>query len=145
MEKYRKATVVEVISHSPEGVYVQNEGNPDDRWVVPNHIFDTTYEKVDPVFGDFGWAINQLKAGRKVARQGWNGKDMFIYLVNGTRVNYSDLRNEAALQLDAGLPRHRGKHIDVNSHIDMKAADGSIVIGWLASQTDMLATDWTIV
>lgn len=35
--------------------------------------------------------------------------------------------------------------IVVGSHIDMRAADGSLVIGWLASQTDMLATDWQIV
>jgi len=27
----------------------------------------------------------------------------------------------------------------------MKAADGSLVIGWLASQTDMLAEDWIVV
>jgi hypothetical protein len=27
----------------------------------------------------------------------------------------------------------------------MKAADGSIVNGWLASQTDMLADDWVLV
>lgn len=30
-------------------------------------------------------------------------------------------------------------------HIDMRAADGSMVIGWLASQTDMLADDWLVV
>ena len=27
----------------------------------------------------------------------------------------------------------------------MKAADGSVVNGWLASQTDMLADDWELV
>jgi hypothetical protein len=35
--------------------------------------------------------------------------------------------------------------IKINAHIDMKSADGSIVIGWLASQTDMLSNDWAIV
>ena len=33
----------------------------------------------------------------------------------------------------------------IKSHIDMKAADGTIVVGWLASQTDMLAEDWHVV
>jgi hypothetical protein len=33
----------------------------------------------------------------------------------------------------------------MKTRIDMKAADGSIVIGWLASQTDMLAEDWVVV
>lgn len=35
--------------------------------------------------------------------------------------------------------------IELLPHIDMKAADGSLVIGWLASQTDMLAEDWEVV
>ena len=37
-------------------------------------------------------------------------------------------------------------HEDVRllPHIDMRAADGSMVIGWLASQTDMLAEDWMV-
>jgi hypothetical protein len=35
--------------------------------------------------------------------------------------------------------------VKINPHIDMKASDGSIVIGWLASQTDMLSDDWFIV
>ncbi len=35
--------------------------------------------------------------------------------------------------------------IKIGAHIDMLAADGSVVVGWLASQTDMLAEDWVIV
>jgi hypothetical protein len=35
--------------------------------------------------------------------------------------------------------------VTICPHIDMKAADGSLVIGWLASQTDMLAEDWIVV
>ena len=33
----------------------------------------------------------------------------------------------------------------INSHIDMKASDDTFVIGWLASQTDMLSEDWHII
>jgi hypothetical protein len=35
--------------------------------------------------------------------------------------------------------------INLLAHIDMRAADGSMVVGWLASQTDMLADDWCVV
>ncbi len=38
-----------------------------------------------------------------------------------------------------------GDEIELLPHIDMRSADGSMVIGWLASQTDMLADDWLIV
>lgn len=93
---------------------------------------------------NFGQALEALKQGRKVARKGWNGKGMFIYLVRGQEVTYKDLRNEAkeALATTPGTPFDI---IKINGHIDMFAADGSIVVGWLASQTDMLAEDWEIV
>lgn len=94
---------------------------------------------------DFGQALNELKKGEKVARAGWNGKGMFIYLVKGVQVPYENLRNEAASALRADKESNRGKKATINSHIDMKAADGSIVVGWLASQTDMLAEDWEVV
>lgn len=88
---------------------------------------------------NFGQAIEELKRGKKLAREGWNGKGMFIYLVKGSNVLESDLRNEAK--------QHNVDNdeiIAIHSHIDMKAADGSIVVGWLASQTDMLAEDWYV-
>jgi len=43
------------------------------------------------------------------------------------------------------LKNTMGSVVRICSHIDMKAADNSIVPGWLASQTDMLAEDWQIV
>lgn len=98
---------------------------------------------------NFGQALDYLKQGEKVARVGWNGKGMFIYLVNGTNVNYENLRNEAAKHLDDSKSsfalRNEGRRVTINAHIDMKAADGSVVVGWLASQTDMLAEDWEVI
>jgi hypothetical protein len=48
----------------------------------------------------------------------------------------------------AALELARAEAVDtirIGAHIDMRSADGTLVIGWLASQTDMLATDWEIV
>lgn len=93
---------------------------------------------------NFGEALEALKQGKKVARKGWNGKGMFIYLVRGQEIPYANLRNEAKAAL-ANTPSTAENTVKINSHIDMFAADGSIVVGWLASQTDMLAEDWEIV
>jgi Protein of unknown function (DUF2829) len=92
---------------------------------------------------DFGQALEQLKTGKKVARNGWNGKGMFIYLVGGSFVPFEGLRNEAAKHLSQTNTPY--DDVCINAHIDMKAADGTIVVGWLASQTDILAEDWTVV
>ena len=85
---------------------------------------------------NFGEAIEALKVGDKVARSGWNGKGMFLFLVPGStfQVNRPPL---------LGIYQE-GTIINYHAHIDMKTADGSIV-PWLASQTDVLAEDWEIV
>lgn len=94
---------------------------------------------------NFGKALEELKAGKKVARKGWNGKGMFLYLTTGSVIHLDEMKTETANHLrnfcnDAGMDE-----VEICSHIDMKSADNKIVIGWLASQTDMLAEDWEIV
>lgn len=83
----------------------------------------------------FGAAIEALKQGKRVARQGWNGKGMFIYLTKGSEVT------QARDNVLDDIIRTKGS-CTINGHIDMKAADDTIVCGWLASQTDMLSEDW---
>lgn len=77
----------------------------------------------------FGEALEALKAGKKVARTGWNGKGMYLYLADGKL-----LTQEIG---DGSYP--------FTDSIVMKTADNRYCIGWLASQTDMLAEDWCIV
>lgn len=95
---------------------------------------------------NFGQAIESLKEGKKVARQGWNGKGMYLYLVNGTTVDKENLRNEAALHLpNDEMAMHGTDVAEFLPHIDMRTASGDICVGWLASQTDMLSEDWIVV
>lgn len=83
---------------------------------------------------DFGDAVRALKAGEKVARAGWNGKGMFLFLVPGSTFTV----NRPPL---LGI-YPEGTQIKYHAHIDMKTATGEVV-PWLASQTDVLAEDWT--
>ncbi len=85
---------------------------------------------------DFGNAIKALKEGKKVGRKGWNGKGMFLFLVQGSTFKV----NRAPL---LGI-YEEGTIIKYQSHIDMKTADDTIV-PWLASQSDILAEDWELV
>lgn len=85
---------------------------------------------------NFGSALQVLKNGQKVAREGWNGKGMFLFLVPGSvfKVNRAPL---------LGI-YPEGTEINYCPHVDMKTADGKVV-PWLCSQTDMLAEDWCVV
>lgn len=85
---------------------------------------------------NFSEALEALKSGKRVARAGWNGKGMFLFLVPGSRFQV----NRAPL---LGI-YPEGTQISYHAHIDMKTAQGDVV-PWVASQTDLLAEDWTLV
>jgi len=94
---------------------------------------------------DFGKALNALKAGAAVARAGWNGKGMWLALTPGSAFEAKFAKCGHAAAKRAFEINDPDGEIELLPHIDMRAADGSMVIGWLASQTDMLAEDWAIV
>lgn len=107
----------------------------------PKDVFDEAYRLTSGM--TFGLAIEALKAGQKVARAGWNGKGMWLSLsCDGSREvaaeNFWSPHN-------AEFARQNGGKATVLPSITMKTATGEILMGWLASQTDMLAEDWTIV
>lgn len=70
---------------------------------------------------NFGDALHTLRNGGRVAREGWNGKGMYLALQ--TPDEHSKMRRP---------------------YIYMKPVDDELV-PWVASQTDLLATDWQIV
>ena len=93
----------------------------------------------------FGQAIEALKAGQCVARAGWNGKNMFVYLKRGSAVCAA--REDGLIEgvsTDFFDPGEKGTCVHLPT-FRMKTANGSILTGWLASPTDMLAEDWRIV
>lgn len=93
---------------------------------------------------NFGEAIEALKLGKRVARWGWNGKGMFIYLNKGSLAN--DLLWAGDYEGISLTLFEKGDNGTVARlpNINMKTASGSTLTGWLASQTDILATDWKI-
>jgi len=135
-----------------QGWVIHEDQNPEEKGFLiarednsytwePNDIFLDTHEaqKNNELF--FGEAISLLKQGHCVARNGWNGKGMYLALQAGSTIPVENARGGAALAMaNEGFDK-----IEICPHIDMRSADGKCVVGWLASQTDMLAEDWCIV
>lgn len=84
---------------------------------------------------DFSEALKELKNGKKVARAGWNGANMFLFLVAGSTFTV----NRAPL---LGI-YPEGTQVKYHSHVDMKTAQGDIS-PWQPSQADMLSDDWVV-
>ena len=104
---------------------------------------------------NFGQALEAVKEGKLIAREGWNGKRMFVFMRPE-----DELTPEVVVNIVKSLPKtvkdwvynngpmvplsERTDNIKFTAYLCMKAADNTVVNGWLASQTDMLAKDWCI-
>ena len=108
--------------------YLMEYENGHVQW-LPKEMFETDYKECNAM--TFGFAIEAMKKGKKVARKGWNGKGMYLFK-----------SPKAGCQM---YKQYTGKDInDLQEFIVMKAADDTLV-PWLASQTDVLAEDWMII
>lgn len=149
------------------GWEVPSDENPDDKGYLveyvdggkPNHpdfagyiswspidVFERAYQPTSGM--DFGMALNAMKAGKRVARSGWNGKGMWLSLVKPYTEAIRSAGAPCICYRGFGLPQGSAgdatKLPELLPYIGMKTADDKFV-PWLASQTDMLATDWYIV
>lgn len=83
---------------------------------------------------DFCVALGFLKDGMKIARKGWNGKDMFLYYVPAASYAPCTVIAKEAFG---------GENVPYGAYIAMKTAQGNVV-PWVASQADMLSDDWYV-
>lgn len=95
---------------------------------------------------NFGQALEALKLGSKVAREGWNGKGMWIVLMPSLSLPPHSSQAPGA-KVNDRTAKHIGEDTPLESqpYIAMWTADQKWQPGWLASQADILAEDWSII
>lgn len=99
---------------------------------------------------NFGQALEAVKAGKRAARAGWNGKKMFVYIMPGSAPIATEVRHVNGHDTINGVRADLFTDGDTDTTVRMpsfclRTADGSTVVGWLASQTDLAAEDWELV
>ena len=77
---------------------------------------------------NFGEALEHVKNGKRIARRNWNGKGQYVFLVKAEQLKH--------------IADKCQKVVDV---LAICTTSDIIQVGWLATQTDMLATDWYVV
>lgn len=122
-----------------DGYLVEYEGGYQ-AW-GPKDAFEDAYRLTSGM--PFGLALEALKKGKRVARAGWNGKGMYLFLTSSIEFNTKADLSEFNPTRDANETGDNAAFI--HAAIGMRTAQRTLVIGWLASQTDMLADDWVIV
>lgn len=102
----------------------------------PKDVFEESYRREGEM--NFGHALEILNRGGAVARTGWNGSGMFLYLVPAPATGYPAQTGvaKAFFGEEALVP--------YTAYVAIKSVNGT-VSPWAPSQTDMLADDWTII
>lgn len=91
---------------------------------------------------NIGEAIAAMRTGACVAREGWNGKGMWLALSPGC---FALPAEKFWAKANRDYADANGGEAEVLPCITMKTVSGAILMGWLASQSDLLADDWMIV
>jgi hypothetical protein len=86
----------------------------------------------------FGEALEMAKGGVKIAREGWNGRDMWVCYMPAVVIPEGEVNGRTKVFVPAG-------DLNVGGYFVMWTAQGVWQPGWLASQADMLADDWAVV
>lgn len=103
----------------------------------PKDVFEKAYRRIDNL--TFGLVIEALKEGNKVAREGWNGKGMFVVYQKGYPQGISCNKQTAEA---CGL--NEGDLFVCNPYLQIKNVNGSYSM-WVPSINDCLAEDWQII
>ena len=83
---------------------------------------------------NFGEAVNNVKNGHKIAREGWNGEGMFVIYVPEENI---DLTEQQEKMFGAS-------NIILNEHFLIKNVNNTLST-WVPSINDCLAEDWYVI
>ena len=82
---------------------------------------------------NFGTAIEHAKRGRRIQREGWNGKGQYVELARN--ISYTNADGQIV----------NCEHDAIGNQAFAFVGTSGVQLGWLASQADMLAEDWNVV
>lgn len=113
-----------------EDIFVDLDNIVADNWIICDAIDENTLNIQTFTFGE---AISNLKRGKRVQREGWNGKNQYIELA--TCISYKNAKGEII----------NCEHEAIGNKAIAFVGTSGVQMGWLASQADMLAEDWKLV
>ena len=81
----------------------------------------------------FGEALENLKQGKKISREGWNGKNQYLGIASN--ISFVDFNGEVI----------NAEHEAIGNKAIVFYGTSGIQVGWLASQSDILSEDWKVI
>lgn len=116
--------------------FLVNYCKPELKWKYPEAEVSTTMS--------FSKALELCMQGKKISREDWNGKGMYVYFVPAHTIPIEQYRCRGTPEDPTPKEIEQG-YVNISNHFDMMNAQGLRIIGWLASQTDMASDKWYVV
>ena len=107
-----------------------------------NPEYKTNLKKMKNKNLNFGDALKELKNGKLVAREGWNGKKNMCLWLKPAAIIKDEWCNDPILK---SIVDKAGEETKALGTICRKTSDNKILNGWIASQADILSEDWFVV
>lgn len=110
----------------------------------PASVFNEAYHRFGKMF--FGEAVEALKSGLAVRREGWNGKGLFVVKQVPSHITGDIIPKMQSLPKSAKtiLMSRKNPHIDYTNQM-LIINPGGRADSWVPSSSDVFAEDWEIV
>lgn len=114
------------------------------HWLGNHKPLKTNTMKVN-----FGTAIEAVKQGKRITREGWNGKGMFVFMQVPSTIPKDVVPKMQSLPdsvKNEFMRRFWDEDSDVIQYTDQLAIvyQNNVISGWSPSCADVLAEDWEI-
>jgi hypothetical protein len=137
MKQYIGVKIVQAEPEQRDGkdgyVVVYEEGYK--SW-CPKDVFERHNREADAL--PFGFALEAVQQGKKVARRGWNGKGQFIFLAGDIEFNTTKYLENIQDKIDY-------RQTEIFPVLVLKNSNDKFYVGWTPSVGDLLHDDWFIV
>jgi hypothetical protein len=133
-----------------QGFIARNPKNHEDLWYVSKKYFDDNLEEVATATSNltFGQAIEAVKQGKRISRQGWNGKGMFVFMQVPSEIAKDIVPKMQSLpQSVKDEFQRRFENSSGSIYYSNQLAlvnPSNLINGWAPSVSDALAEDWVV-
>ena len=130
----KKAVKIGKKQHSLRGFVMNSDG----EWGLISVKKESEGEKTMNRLFDFGEALKALKAGKRVSREGWNGKGLFVVYQKAYPQGIPCNKQTAQ-----AWGMKEGELFRCEPYLQINTVDGSHAM-WVPSIRDCLAEDWFV-
>lgn len=86
-----------------------------------------------------------IEQGKRISREDWNGKGVYVYYVPSQKIHIDNYAQLVGVPDDLTEREKNNGFVTKSGHFVMMNAQGIRIIGWSATQTDLVSDEWMVI